>query len=126
MAADNWAIVAAEVAEAIESNSIYEAAVNPANLNLPGYWVTPVRRTYDTLARDRCTVELAVYAIAGPLPDPTATLETLSDMQDSLMDVGDFMGWSLGHDGEISEVALRNKAPDNLPALKFETTLEVN
>lgn len=121
--ASNWASAAAELADLIEAQTDYEADVNPQDLNLPGYWVTPVSRSFDTLAGDDYSATFEVYAIAAMHTVPSTALEELSDMHDALIATG--LGVGTGT-AEIAAVQLSNKAPDALPALKITITVEVS
>ena len=120
--ATNWAAAAAELATILEAGTEYEADVNPQNLNLPGYWVTPVSRSFDTLAREDYTATFEVYAVSAMQSTPSAALEQLSDMHDALLATG--LGVGTGT-AEIAAVQLSNKAPDALPALKITIQVEV-
>lgn len=120
--ATNWAAAAAELATILEAGTDYEADVNPQNLNLPGYWVTPVSRSFDTLERNEYTATFEVYAVSAMRSTPSAALEQLSDMHDALLATG--LGVGTGT-AEIAAVQLSNKAPDALPALKITIQVEV-
>ena len=124
--ASSWGDAARELSEILEAETIYEADTNPADLNIPGYWVSPVSRTFDTLDHSSYTAVFDVYAIAD-LAAPADVLDQLSAMQDALIAL------SLSHPGlhglgttaDIEAIILTGKSPDALPAIKTTITLEV-
>lgn len=124
--AGNWADAANYVAQALAAATGYNAEVNAQDLNIPGYWVTPVSRSFDRLGVDVATLTFDVYAVTSSMPNATAALEELSNMQDALISLGDTYPELRGHglDAEIAQVQLSNKAPEPLPALRFTITVE--
>lgn len=121
----DFAQAAQDLADMLEAGTPYEADVNPQDLNLPGYWVTPVRRVFETLDTSSCTCIFDVFAVAQAAPVPMQALAELSKMQDALNASTLPALNGAGNDGEITYVQLSNKSPDALPALKFTITLEV-
>lgn len=104
----------------------FNAETNLQNLNLPGYWITPRTRRLDTLAADRYTVDIDIYAIAGPAPDPLQALDELSTMQDALVQIGrNNRLTGLGDQAEVYDMNLQNFSADPIPAFRIEHTLEV-
>lgn len=123
--ATSWGDAARELAQILEDETIYEADTNPADLNIPGYWVSPVSRTFETLGGDYTAV-FDVYAIAD-LAAPAEALDQLSAMQDALNDLSETHPGlhGLGTTAEIEAIILSGKSPDALPAIKITITLEV-
>lgn len=126
--ASNWADAAKELADLIEHYTDYEADVQPANLNLPGFWVTPVSRDFDTLDGESYLATFEVFGITSPAPGVQDVLATLSDMQDALRTLGDTVPelHGIGQVAEIYQVSLDSKNPDGLPGIKTTITLEVD
>ena len=124
--ATSWGDAARELTGILEAETIYEADTNPADLNIPGYWVVPVSRTFDTLSGDNYTAVFDVYAIAD-VAVPADALDELSTMQDALVDLStNYAGLhGLGTTAEIEAVILSGKSPDALPAVKMTITLEI-
>lgn len=121
--ATNWAAATEELAQMLELQTPYEADANPQNLNLPGYWVTPVSRSFDTLAGEEYTATYEVYAVAAIRSVPTEALAELSDMHEAFIATGIGTGAATA---EVAAVQLTNKAPDALPALKITIQVEVS
>lgn len=121
--ADNWAAIAQAIATLLEENTDYEAEVNAQNLNVPGYWVTPVSRTFDTLSGEESTLVFEVYAISNPRGGADEALEQLSDMQAAVRALPEPLNGQ-GNVAEVAAVQLSNKSPDALPALKMTIQVE--
>ena len=126
--ATNWAAAAKELSDLIEQHTKYEADVQPANLNIPGFWVTPVSRDFDTLDGESSLVTFEVFGVVSPAPGVIDVLTELSDMQDALRELGDTLPQlhGIAQFAEIYQVALDSKNPDGLPGIKTTITLEVD
>lgn len=121
--ADNWAAIAETIAGLIDEGTPYEAEVDPTKLNLPGFWVTPVSRNFDTLDGDRSTLIFDILAITNPRGGAVEALSTLSDMQAALRALPDPLN-SQGANAEVVSIQLPNQAPDGLPALRIQIEVE--
>ena len=121
--ATNWAVIANQIAALIEDGTPYEAEVNAQNLNLPGFWVTPVSRHFDTLSGDHSTLVFEVYAISTPRGGADEALDELSKMHAAIMDLPEPLNGQ-GMLAEVAAVQLGNKSPDALPALKITIEIE--
>lgn len=121
--ADNWAAIARAIADMLEAHTDYEAEVNAQNLNVPGYWVTPVSRTYDTLSGEESVLVFDIFAISSPRGGADEALEQLSDMQEAVRNLPDPLNGQ-GNVAEVAAVQLSNKSPDALPALKITIQVE--
>lgn len=121
--ATNWALIANEIAGLLSEHTGYEAEVNAQNLNLPGYWVTPVSRHFDTLSGDHSSLVFEVYAISTPRGGADEALDLLSDMHAAIMDLPEPLNGQ-GMLAEVAAVQLGNKSPDALPALKITIEIE--
>ena len=120
--ADNWAAIAKVIADMLEANTPYEAEVNAANLNVPGYWVTPVSREFNRLGAGS-TLIFEIYAISNPRGGADEALEQLSDMQQAIRDLPEPLNGQ-GNAAEVASVLLNNKSADALPALKMTIQVE--
>lgn len=120
--ADNWAAIAKVIADMLEANTPYEAEVNAQNLNVPGYWVTPVSREFNRLGAGS-TLIFDIYAISNPRGGADEALEQLSDMQQAVRDLPPPLNGQ-GNSAEVASVLLNNKAADALPALKMTIQVE--
>ena len=121
--ADNWAAIAKVIADMLEANTPYEAEVNAQNLNVPGYWVTPVSREFNRLGEDGSTLIFEIYAISNPRGGADEALEQLSDMQQAIRDLPEPLNGQ-GNAAEVASVLLNNKSADALPALKMTIQVE--
>lgn len=120
--ADNWAAIAKVIADMLEANTPYEAEVNAQNLNVPGYWVTPVSREFNRLGAGS-TLIFEIYAISNPRGGADEALEQLSDMQQAIRDLPEPLNGQ-GNTAEVASVLLNNKSADALPALKMTIQVE--
>lgn len=120
--ADNWAAIAKVIADMLEANTPYEAEVNAQNLNVPGYWVTPVSREFNRLGAGS-TLIFEIYAISNPRGGADEALEQLSDMQQAIRDLPEPLNGQ-GNAAEVASVLLNNKSADALPALKMTIQVE--
>lgn len=120
--ADNWAAIAKVIADILEANTPYEAEVNAQNLNVPGYWVTPVSREFNRLGAGS-TLIFEIYAISNPRGGADEALEQLSDMQQAIRDLPEPLNGQ-GNAAEVASVLLNNKSADALPALKMTIQVE--
>lgn len=120
--ADNWAVIAKAIAEMLEADTPYEAEVNAQNLNVPGYWVTPVSREFNRLGAGS-TLIFEIYAISNPRGGADEALEQLSDMQQAIRDLPEPLNGQ-GNAAEVASVLLNNKSADALPALKMTIQVE--
>lgn len=122
----SWGDAAREFAQIIEDGTEYEADTNPADLNIPGYWISPVSRTFETLDGGNYTAVFDVWAVTD-LAAPVDALDGLSAMQDALNDLAAAHPGlhGLGTTAEIEALILSGKSPDALPAIKMTITLEV-
>lgn len=121
--ADNWAAIAETIADLIDAGTPYEAEVDASKLNLPGFWVTPVSRNFDTLDGDRSTLIFDILAITNPQGGAVEALGTLSDMQAAFRALPDPLN-SQGANAEVVSIQLPNQAPDGLPALRIQIEVE--
>lgn len=124
--ASSWGEAARELAQILEAETPYEADTNSADLNIPGYWVSPVSRTFETLSHETYSAVFEVYAITD-LAAPADALDGLSAMQDALNALADSHPGlhGLGTTAEIESIIIPGKSLDALPAVKFTITLEV-
>lgn len=120
--ADNWAEIAKAIADMLEADTPYEAEVNAQNLNVPGYWVTPVSREFNRLGAGS-TLIFEIYAISNPRGGADEALEQLSDMQQAIRDLPEPLNGQ-GNTAEVASVLLNNKSADALPALKMTIQVE--
>ena len=120
--ADNWAEIAKAIAGMLEADTPYEAEVNAQNLNVPGYWVTPVSREFNRLGAGS-TLIFEIYAISNPRGGADEALEQLSDMQQAIRDLPEPLNGQ-GNAAEVASVLLNNKSADALPALKMTIQVE--
>lgn len=120
--ADNWAAIAKQIAGLLHDNTAYEAEVNAQNLNVPGYWVTPVSREFNRLGSGS-TLVFEIYAISNPRGGADEALEQLSDMQQAVRDLPEPLNGQ-GNAAEVTSVLLNNKSSDALPALKMTIQVE--
>lgn len=120
--ADNWAAIAQAIAGMLHDNTEYEAEVNAQNLNVPGYWVTPVSREFNRLGAGS-TLIFEIYAISNPRGGADEALEQLSDMQQAIRDLPEPLNGQ-GNAAEVASVLLNNKSADALPALKMTIQVE--
>lgn len=120
--ADNWAEIAKVIAGLLRDNTDYEAEVNAQNLNVPGYWVTPVSREFNRLGAGS-TLVFEIYAISNPRGGADEALGRLSDMQQAIRDLPEPLNGQ-GNTAEVASVLLNNKSADALPALKMTIQVE--
>lgn len=120
---DNWAVIAQAIADMLEEHTDYEAEVNAQNLNVPGYWVTPVSRSFDTLHGEESTLVFEVFAVSNPRGGADEALSQLSDMQEAVRMLPEPLNGQ-GNIAEVAAVQLSNKSPDALPALKMTIQVE--
>jgi len=118
----SWSETTKELAQILFDGTSYEASPNPQDLNLPGYWVTPVSRSFDTLAGTGYTAIFEVFAVCPNYTTPIDSLDTLSAMHDEVRALNIGVGDATA---EVAAVQLTNKSADPLPALKITLQVEV-
>lgn len=122
--ASKWSEAAQQLAAMLEEQTQYEADANAQDLNLPGYWITPVSVNFDTLGGQTYLAAFDIYAITSNRSVPLDALDELSEMHTALRDTLGSVAIGTGA-AEVTAVTLGNKAPDALPALKISITVEV-
>lgn len=97
-----------------------EAVVDPADLNLPGAWVTPGEISYGTLDAGVFSFTMNIYLVAPDLPSGPA-LDTLGGM---LVSAAAALGANL--DATPVTLTLANHAAGALPGLLVTLETQVD
>jgi hypothetical protein len=96
------------------------AVVNPADLDIPGAWVTPGEISYNTLSPDTFGFTMSIYLVAGDLPAKPA-LDALGSM---LTKSAQALGAQL--DATPVTLTLANHSAGPLPGLLFTLETQVD